>query len=123
MRPRRLKTIHRVFVLVGLGAILAASTGVARADVDDVEAAYILAYGESAVCPVIAMYPTAAGVMGVVEGIHDDGFTYENAVEIVNVSVYQYCGEWWPLLVRIGRDARGETATTLTGGRIGGVLR
>lgn len=99
-----------VSVLIGVSVGLASE---ADADVDDTEAAYIHMYGPSAVCPVIATYPTEAGVMGVVQGIHEDGFTYPNAVEIVNVSVYQYCPEWWPLLVRIGEEARGETARTL----------
>lgn len=102
-----------VSVLVG-GSVGVSCAPPAHADIDDTEAAYIYTYGPSAVCPVIAAYPTEQGVLGVVEGIHEDGFTYPNAAEIVNTSVYRYCPEFWGLLVRIGEEARGE--------RVGGRL-
>jgi len=111
MRPRALR---RRLGLMFLGALIAGcvlGTGVARADgqISNVESAYIAAYGAGAVCPVIAEYPSTAGVLGVAQGIMDDGFTAGDAVDIINVSVATYCPEYWSLLERIGAEARGET--------------
>lgn len=106
----------RVVAVVWLftaAVLIGACVGVsARADgvISDTEQAYILAYGESAICPVINAFPSEAGVMGVLEGIHDDGFAYDAGVDIINASVAQYCPTYWSLLERIGAKARNEIA-------------
>jgi len=95
-----------------LGALLSGGgAGVARADgvISNAEFAYIQAYGAGAVCPTIDEYPTPGGVMGVMQGIVQDGFTPDSAVDIINASVQQYCPSHWPLLQAIGAAARGET--------------
>ncbi|CQD15855.1 MULTISPECIES: hypothetical protein [Mycolicibacterium] len=72
------------------------------------EADYVNNYGYI-ICDTIATRPTATGVLGVVKGVMTTGgFTADNAVDVVNASVQGQCDEWWPLLQRIGRQARGE---------------
>lgn len=74
------------------------------------EADYVTNYGYI-ICDTIAAHPTATGVLGVVKGVMTTGgFTADNAVDVVNASVQSGCDEWWPLLQRIGRQARGEMA-------------
>jgi len=82
----------------------------AKADghLDNSEADYVLMYGEGAICPVIDEYHSLAGVTGVARGIAKDGFTLDSAVDIINAAVDQYCPRNWPLLVAIGKAARGE---------------
>lgn len=86
----------------------------ARADgvISDVEWAYIQAYGAGAVCTTIDEFPSEAGVMGVAQGIMDDGFNGDSAVDIINASVSTYCPSHWPLLQAIGAKSRGETTPT-----------
>jgi hypothetical protein len=108
----RPKTLRRRLALVGMGGLLAAAVATmpaARADgvISDMEAAYIAAY-HGAVCGVLDEYPTAAGVVGIMRGIQDDGLSADSAVDVINASVDGFCSRHWPLLVRIGREARGE---------------
>jgi hypothetical protein len=112
MRPRALR---RRLGLAFLGAILAGcvlGTGVARADgyVDSAEHSYIIAYGPTAICPILDQFPSTAGVLGVAQGIVNDGFSPDNAVDIINAAVWEYCPRHWSLLERIGAEARGEIA-------------
>jgi hypothetical protein len=104
--------------------ILGASLGLAaRANADGVldtaEIRYIEAYGASAICPVLDEFPSKAGVFGVAEGIVDDGFSPDNAVDIINTAVWEYCPRHWSLLEGIGAEARGETRIS---GGVGGRL-
>ena len=96
-----------------LGAALYFSSP-ARADgtISAGEADYIELYGQGVVCPVIDRYHSIPGVMGVVSAIVDDGFSEDNAVDIINASVDTYCPRNWPLLQAIGRAARAETGVT-----------
>lgn len=116
MRPRRLKAIHRVFVLVGLGAILAASTGVARANGP-------AEYADEAapiICEVIHEYPSVGGVEGVIQGvINDTGFSPYQAGQVVGTAVATYCPELAPILRRYIAVYTSQPTT----GRLGGVLR
>lgn len=74
------------------------------------EADYVTNYGYI-ICDTIASHPTTAGVVGVLKGVMSTGgFTADNAVDVVNASVAGQCDEWFPLLQRIGRQARGEMA-------------
>jgi hypothetical protein len=117
----RLRKLRRLLALMLFGGILAGtgigwSVGQARADgyISDTECAYINTYGASAVCATISQFPTEAGVMGVAQGIIQDGFTADSAVDIVNASVSEFCPSHWPLLQAIGAKARGETRRYLT---------
>lgn len=84
----------------------------AKADgqLDNAETDYVLTYGEYAICPVIDQYHSVGGVMGVARSIVEDGFAQDSAVDIINAAVSEYCPRNWPLLVAIGKAARGETA-------------
>ena len=110
-----MRTITRLALAATSGAVIAA-TGLAYASdahadgyLSSTEAAYVDRYGAGAVCPVIDEYPSAAGVLGVTRGIMEDGFTADNAVDIINASVSTYCPRNWPLLVAIGNAARGHS--------------
>lgn len=92
--------------------IIGGSVGfAARANADgylsDVEKAYVYAYHD-AVCLTLDEYPTGAGVMGVVSAIMDDGFYADDAVDVINAAVGNYCDRHWQLLVNVGKAARGE---------------
>ncbi|OBC11392.1 hypothetical protein A5784_34915 [Mycobacterium sp. 852013-50091_SCH5140682] len=106
--------IKTAFGFAAAGALAAAivtHAPVAHADgnLSNREAAYVLAYGAGAVCPTIDDFPSIAGVVGVVKGIAADGFTYDDAVDIVNASVGSYCPRHWSLLQQVGAYFRGET--------------
>lgn len=122
VRPR---TLHTRMLLAGLaaGAILGAAianTPPARADgtLDPDEARYVTRY-HSAVCGTLDVYPTKAGVLGVMSAIVDDGYKPDSAVDIINASVDVYCHDHWALLVSIGDQPRGPHTT----GAVGGTFR
>ena len=66
------------------------------------ESNFVVQYGETVVCPTIAKYPSIGGVIGVVKGVMDQGFTPKEAVDITNASVAMYCPKWYPLLQKTG---------------------
>jgi hypothetical protein len=71
------------------------------------EQAYADAYSAAAICPVLAEYPTEAGVMGVMVGIHQSGgFTFDDSADVINYAVATWCPELFPLLQQIGDRAR-----------------
>ena len=109
MRPNRAYRINRLLVLAAFGALLAAGTGVARADgvLSNTEKAYVIAYHD-AICSTIDSYPSYDGVMGIASVIIEDGFSGDGAADIVNAAVEGYCSRHWTLLVNIGKAARGE---------------
>ena len=80
----------------------------ARADgvLDRAEADYAITYGPTVICPFIDAYPNAAGVLAVLRGIQADGFAGDSSVDIVNVSVSDFCPRHFPLLQAMGRAAR-----------------
>lgn len=84
---------------------------VARADsLSAKESAYVIAYGAGSICPFISENHTINGVVSVVKGIVEDGFTAPEAVDITNAAVAKYCPANYPLLVETGkafRDAKG----------------
>ncbi len=73
------------------------------------EQVYVEMYG-GAVCSTLDEYPSYGGVLGIAEVITDDGFAPDDAVDIVNESVLNYCDQHWPLLQAIGRAARAGTS-------------
>lgn len=112
MRPRKVRTINRALVAAGLVVLAATATGTARADgyLSDAEAAFVIAHGPTAICPTIAKYPSVGGVMGVAQGIMDQGWSAGDSADIVNHAVAEYCPRFYPLLVAIGNSARADQA-------------
>ena len=94
------------------GAALYFSTP-ARADgyLSPDEEVFVSLYGEGAVCRTITEYRTP-GVLGALEVIIDEGFSPDDAVDIVNSSVESFCPEHWSLLQAIGKAARDANGTT-----------
>ena len=90
------------------GIVFAAAPAKADGTLDKTEADYVFTYGAGAICPVIDEYHSVAGVAGVMRGIMHDGFAGDSAVDIINAAVDTYCPRNWPLLVSIGKAARGE---------------
>lgn len=115
MRPAILRAYALGIITGGFltaGVVLCASPAKADGHLDSSEADYVLMYGEGAICPVIDQYHSPAGVTGVMRGIMKDGFTADSSVDIINAAVEEFCPRNWPLLVAIGKAARGETAGT-----------
>lgn len=107
IRAYALGIITGAFLTAGI--VFAAGPAKADGVLDSSEADYVLMYGDGAVCPVIDKYG-AKGVVGVMKGVMNDGFTPDSAVDIINESVQEFCPRNWPLLVAIGNAARGTTA-------------
>lgn len=72
------------------------------------ESAYVIAYGAGAICPFITEHHTINGVVSVVKGIVEDGFTATEAVDITNAAVAKYCPSNWALLVETGKAFRAK---------------
>jgi hypothetical protein len=98
-----------------LGACLYLSAP-AHADgvLSDTEQVYVELYGQGAVCTTIDEYHSASGVLGVAQAIADEGFANDDAIDIINASVWLYCPRNWPLILAIGKVARGEIAEKVT---------
>ena len=108
-----------VALLMACSALLGAAvylSAQAHADgfLSDTEQVYVELFGEDAVCTTIDEYHSASGVLGVAAAITEDGFTPDNAIDIINASVWMYCPRNWPLLVAIGEVARGQIAEKVT---------
>lgn len=69
------------------------------------EQVYVEMHG-GAVCTTLAEYPSYGGVLGIAEAISEDGFAPDDAVDVINESVLNYCDQYWPLLQAIGKAAR-----------------
>ena len=73
-----------------------------RADdqgLSDAEAHWIASYGPAVVCATLDTEPTEDGVGGVAQHLtHNDGFTAQDATDIIAVSVLVFCPEHWPLV-------------------------
>lgn len=81
---------------------------VARADtLTPSESAYVQAYGGD-VCAALDKYHTISGVVSVVKGVVNSGFTAEQAVDVVNAAVATQCDRNWPLLQQTGAYFRGQ---------------
>ena len=110
------KTTVRAFALgvVAGGFLTAGIVAAAPADadgyLDDMEADYVNMYGHGAICPIIDKYRTD-GVMGAAQGITEDGFAADSAVDIINRSVWLHCPRNWPLLVALGNAVRQGSTT------------
>lgn len=72
------------------------------------ESNFVVQYGETVVCPAIAKYHSIGGVIGVVKGVMDQGFTPKEAVDITNASVAMYCPTHWKLLQQTGQYFRDQ---------------
>jgi len=69
---------------------------------------FVTEYGASVICPTVAKYHSIGGVVGVVKGVMDQGFTAEEAVTVVNYSVATYCSSLYPLLTKTGEYFRNQ---------------
>ena len=72
------------------------------------ERQFVQQYGADPLCTTIAKYHSIGGVVGVVKGVMDQGFTASEAVTVVNYSVATYCPTWYPLLQETGAYFRGQ---------------
>ncbi|MFL0172456.1 hypothetical protein [Mycobacterium sp. SMC-13] len=72
------------------------------------EYSFVTEYGQSVICPAVAKYHSIGGVVGVVKGVMDQGFTAEESVTVVNYSVATFCSEWYPLLTKTGEYFRNQ---------------
>lgn len=102
-----------VALLMAASAFLGAAvyfSAPAKADgfLDDDEAVYVELFGQGAVCTTIDNHHSAPGVLGIAQAITNDGFAEDSAIDIINASVWLYCPRNWPLIVAIGKAARGE---------------
>jgi len=102
-----------VALLMGCSALIGAAvyySAPAAADgyLDSDEERYVYRWGRD-ICNYIAGEPTLGGLMDVSEIIVGDGYRPDDAVDIMNASVVTECPQYWPLLVAVGRVARGET--------------
>lgn len=52
-----------------------------------------------AVCLVLDTHPNDAGIEGIAQGIHDDGYSYRQAAAIIVDAVLARCPRHWPLIV------------------------
>lgn len=107
-----------VALLMATSALLGAAlylSAPAKADgvLSDTELVYVDLYSD-AVCQTIDEYHSASGVIGVAQAIAEDGFADDDAIDIINASVHTYCPRNWPLIVAIGKVARGQIAEKVT---------
>ena len=77
------------------------------------EYSFVTEYGASVICPTVAKYHSINGVVGVVKGVMDQGFTAEEAVTVVNYSVATYCNQFWTLLQQTGAAFRSSNGGQL----------
>lgn len=79
---------------------------VAHADtLTPTESAYVQAYGGD-VCAALDRFHTISGVVSVVKGVVNSGFTAEQSVDVVNAAVATTCPSNWPLLQQTGQYFR-----------------
>jgi len=102
-----------VALLMGCSALIGAAVyyaAPAAADgyLDSDEERYVLSWSAD-ICNYIGNEPTLGGLVDVAEIIVGDGYRPDDAVDIMNAAVALDCPEYWPLLVAVGRVARGET--------------
>ena len=86
---RRRDVTRLLLASIATGAVLAASTGTARADVVD----DYTVVNAPVVCSVLDDHPSVAGVEGVVLAIIDDGLSPESAGEVLARSIIGWCPE------------------------------
>lgn len=89
-----------------LGVITFAASAKADGYMSDDEQLFADIY-YTAVCDTLDDYRSIAGVVGVVQGVSEQGFHMTDSVDIVNYSVATYCPRHWWLLVATGQAARG----------------
>lgn len=99
MRPNRLRRILALTAAISTLLIVggAWSVGVAKADeVDD-----YTALNAGAICLVLDDNPNTAGLLGVMEGVHDEGITSEDSGRVVAMAIETWCPRHWPLLLAL----------------------
>lgn len=89
--------IFRAAALAGIVAVFAAPA--ATAEPSSLVVAYTAHYG-GVVCDVLDQYPSISGVLGVMQGVQNDGFTAYESGEIVGLSVAEICPRHTGLMLR-----------------------
>jgi len=115
-RFRRAKIMDAIAVallmafMAALGVIVFASTAKADDSYDAEAYAYAAHYG-SAVCAVLDDYTSVSGVLGVMDGITQDGLTPYQAGQVVGISVTELCPQHgWLLDLFIDRYGSSSAA-------------
>lgn len=115
-RYRRAKLMDAIAVallmafMAALGVIVFASTAKADNSQDAEAYAYAAHYG-SAVCAVLDDYTSVSGVLGVMDGITQDGLTPYQAGQVVGISVTELCPQHsWLLDLFIDRYGSSSAA-------------
>lgn len=94
-------------LMAALGVVVFAASARADGVLQPDEEVYAIAWAPD-ICNVIDNRPNLRGVINVAQMVIADGWRPDEAVDIVNASVASTCPEHWPLLVAVGRAARGE---------------
>lgn len=92
--------------LIG-AAVYYAAPAAADGYLDADEESYVRSWSGH-ICQAITYEPTLGGLVSVAQVIYSDGYRPDDAVDIINASVATECPQHWPLLVAVGRVARGE---------------
>ncbi|MDP7721836.1 DUF732 domain-containing protein [Mycobacterium sp. TY814] len=96
-------TAARALLLMLFGALIVAACNAAPAHADPV-APYVINYASiaaPAVCGTLDDHPSFPGISGVIQAIQDDsGFTTDQAVQVLVISVQTRCVRHLPLLQR-----------------------
>lgn len=95
-----MKTLWRTFVWGALAGLVIGSSALFKAHADPIDwtTATYAAKSATAVCSTLDIYPTREGVLGVMQGIGEDGFTVGQAAQVVVIAVQSSCPRFWPLL-------------------------
>lgn len=76
-------------------------TAHADTQLTNVQAAYIVTWGQAVICPALTANHTTDAVIGVTQSVMLDGFTAAEAVEVVATSVANFCPWNWSLLQQV----------------------
>lgn len=99
--------VRWLLLMIALGWFFAAGAAPAKADgiINQTEAEYILNGGAGMVCDALDTSPSTDMVFKLIAAIYEDGFSGDNAADIINASVGEFCPEYWDLLVQAREEA------------------
>lgn len=102
-----MKTLWQILVWGALAGLIIGSSALFKAHADpmDSRVAVNAAKASGAVCSTLAVYPSLAGVAGVLQGIEEDGFTGYQSGQIIALSVEAGCPSRIPLLQAFANQA------------------
>jgi hypothetical protein len=106
------RKVRQVLLSILIGALIGGGLmwiGIARARADGVLSAMEQEDGDRygrIYCSAIDDTPNINGVFIVMQSVMSDGFTADNAADVINYTVLTYCPRHWGLLTAIGNAAR-----------------